>query len=221
MEAKPSFVQSKVVTRSSQGNFFPVQALWELDQSVFRAIHLGWHRDWLDPVFWVISSTGLGWVQGIAILSLLPWRRGWRIRRADWLPYAGPLAAALLSASILNTGILKRVIERERPSNLMDAIPQETFFHNSFPSGHTATSFGIAMMAIYLTWGSDRAWIGRWAMVWATLVGLSRIYRGVHWPSDVLGGALVGIAASSLLALLLFKPNRKSPSSETSGSGPL
>ncbi|HRK21687.1 MAG TPA: phosphatase PAP2 family protein [Fimbriimonadaceae bacterium] len=196
-----------------------MQALWELDQSVFRTIHLGWHRDWLDPVFFVISSTGLGWVQVLAILGLLPWRRGWRIRRADWRPYAGPLLLAFLVSSILNTGILKKVIERDRPSNLADAIPQETFFYNSFPSGHTASSFGIAMMAVYLTWGTDRAWIGRWAMVWACLVGLSRIYRGVHWPSDVLGGALVGIGAASLVALML-KPSRIAPSSEISRTDP-
>lgn len=119
------------------------------------------------------------------------------------MPYAGPLMLSFLMASVINTAVLKRIIPRERPSNLADALPQETFFHNSFPSGHTASSFGIAMMAVYLTWGTDRAWIGRWAFGWACLVGLSRIYRGVHWPSDVVGGALVGIGLASLVAVLM------------------
>ena len=193
-------------------------SLWEFDQSLFRLIHLDGHRDWLDPLFFVISSTGLGWVQVIQILLLLPWRRAWeatpaglfrvlktplRIRRDDWSIYAGPLLLAYTFSSIFNTGILKNAIERERPSNLSWAHPQETFYHNAFPSGHTATSFALAGMLLILTWGTDRAFIGRWAMVWAALVGYSRIYRGVHWPTDVLGGALVGIGSACLSALLL------------------
>lgn len=174
-------------------------------------------------------------MQVLAILSLLPWRRAIqesnqeersifsayrKIKRSDWGAYVLPLLLAWLAASIINTGILKRVIERERPSNLPDALPQEGFLFNSFPSGHTASSFGIAMMAVYLTWGTDRAWIGRWAIVWASLVGFSRIYRGVHWPSDVIGGAMVGIGAASLVALLL-RPSQTRPSSETSRSDPV
>jgi membrane-associated phospholipid phosphatase len=197
-----------------------VQALWELDQSIFRTIHMGWHRDWLDPLFFVISSSGLGWVQILVIFGLLPWRRAWRdapagllrllkmplrIQRADWRDFVGPLLLSYAFSSLFNTGILKRVIERERPSNLEFAVPQETFFYNAFPSGHTATSFGIATMLVYLTASSDKAWVGRLALVWAVLVGFSRVYRGVHWPSDVLGGALVGIGSASLAWILLSR----------------
>jgi undecaprenyl-diphosphatase len=201
-----------------------VQHLWELDQSLFRTIHVGWHREWLDPVFWVLSSTGLGWVQGIAIFLLLPWKRAWqdapagmlrlakmplKIRRSDWKQYAGPLLLAWAFASIFNTGILKNAIERERPSNLEWASPQETFFHNAFPSGHTSTSFAIATMLMFLTLGTGRAAVGGWALLWAALVGISRIYRGVHWPTDVLGGALVGIGSGCLAAILLRIASRE------------
>lgn len=195
-----------------------MQALWELDQSLFRAIHLGWHRDWLDPLFFVVSSSGLGWIQVLLILSLLPWKSAWdnapagilrvvktplRLRRTHWKDLVGPLLLAYLLASIINTGILKNVIERERPSNLAWAVPQETFFYNSFPSGHTATSFGIASMLLFLTAGRSKAWVGWLALAWAAMVGLSRIYRGVHWPTDVLGGALVGLGSACLALLLL------------------
>lgn len=174
--------------------------------------------DWLQPIFWVISSTGLGWVQVVLILLLLPLRRAWnetpmgalrifqmplRLRREDWRQYVGPLLLSFTLASILNTGILKRVIVRDRPSNYTWAIPQESVYHNSFPSGHTATSFAIATMLLYLTAGTRNrkyAWL---SLGWACLVGFSRVYRGVHWPTDVLGGAMVGIASASLAMLLL------------------
>lgn len=183
-------------------------SLWALDQSLFRQIHLGWHRDWLDPVFFVISSTGLGWVQALLILSGLPWREAAsrspaRLRGSDWRPLVSPLLLAFGLASLINTGILKKAIPRDRPSNLPEAVPQETFYHNSFPSGHTATSFAIAAMLVYLTWRTPRAWIGWTALTWATLVGLSRIYRGVHWPTDVLGAICVGVGCAALAAMIL------------------
>lgn len=157
-------------------------------------------------------------MQVVLILSLLPWKRAWReassgifrifqtplrLRQDDWKQYVGPLLLAFSFASILNTGILKNVVERDRPSNYVWALPQETVRFNAFPSGHTATSFAIATMLVFLTFGSEKAWIGRGAMVWAMLVGLSRIYRGVHWPTDVLGGALVGVGSACLAFLLL------------------
>ena len=195
-----------------------MQSLWELDQSLFRTIHQGWHQGWLDPIFWIISSTGLGWVQVALILSILPWKRAWmespagvlrifqtplRLRRDDWKQYAGPLLLAFTFASILNTGILKSLVERDRPSNYVWSLPQEDVRFNAFPSGHTATSFAIATMLLLLTAGRGRSWIAFWAIVWACLVGFSRVYRGVHWPTDVLGGALVGVASACLAYLLL------------------
>ncbi len=132
-----------------------------------------------------------------------------RLRKSDWRRSAGPLLLAVGLASLINTGILKKAIPRERPSNLPDALPQESFFHNSFPSGHTATSFAIALTILFLTWRTPRAWWGAIALVWAALVGLSRIYRGVHWPSDVLGGALVGLGCAALVAILL--PRSETP----------
>ena len=175
--------------------------LWELDQTLFRQIHLGWHRDWLDPVFWVLSTSGLGSVQSLALLGLI-WFV-WRNRPQDRTPLA--LFIAFTIAGLINTAFLKNLVPRERPSLLADTIPQETFFHDSFPSGHTATSFGIAAMLLLLTIKGPRAWAGWLAMIWAALVGLSRIYRGVHWPSDVIAGALIGLAAACLV-YLVFDP---------------
>lgn len=162
---------------------------WDLDG--FRFLHVEMHRDWLDPLFWLISCSALGeYIFLIGVLAFLvkPLR-----------PYVLPtLLSALLSGSIL-CQLLKHLIPRDRPSQLPFAHPQEPFLYNSFPSGHTSAAFGVAVMLCFLNpYGSSR-WVGQAAIVWAVLVGVSRIYRGVHWPSDTLGGLCCGLLGASLV----------------------
>lgn len=151
------------------------------------------HREFLDPVFWLVSSTGLGYVQVPLILLALLNRESKR-----WVL---PLLLAFAISGLANTA-LKGTIERDRPSNLSYAQPQEDFYHSSFPSGHTSTSFGIAFCLLALTWGGELVWIGWGGLFWASLVGMSRIYRGVHWPSDVFGGVMVGLIGGSIGCVL-------------------
>lgn len=168
-----------------------VDALWNLDNALFRAVNVGWHQPWLDPVFWAFSYSGLGQVQALIILSLWFCRplRGW----------IAPLLTTVVVSGFFIGDVLKHLIPRDRPSNLPFAIVQEDLHFHSFPSGHTCTSFGIAIMLILLTRGTSRAWLGWAALLWACGVGVSRIYRGVHWPTDVLGGICVGLAGSILV----------------------
>jgi undecaprenyl-diphosphatase len=189
-----------------------VNPLWVWDQSIFRAIHVDLHREWLDPVMWLITSTGLGWVQAILVL-LVPLIIDLRheLRRRPFFVAVGSvwknpafgvwplLLTTAVSGIFFAQGIKRMIAERERPSMLDYANPQEGFLHNSFPSGHTTTSFALAFMLLFLTWRTDKAWIGRYALVWAALVGLSRIYRGVHWPTDILGGIFAGLLSSTVV----------------------
>ncbi len=177
-----------------------MNGLWDLDQSLFRLIHLGFHRDWLDPVFWVISSTGLGWVQAV-ILALV----GLDFRRLpngrwDWL---WPVAWSGIIAGLSNSA-LKRIFERERPSNFEWALPQEDIYYKSFPSGHTAGAFGLAMAFVLLNPSLNWKWKAL-AIGWASLVGFSRIYRGVHWPTDVLGGIANGALIAAIVVSITLR----------------
>jgi len=190
-----------------------VTGLLRFDQDVFRAIHQGWHQPWLDPFFLVLSYSGLGQVQALFALLFL--------RKKDTKYFTLPLLATILISGLVVAQGLKQILERDRPSNLAYALPQEAWLTNSFPSGHTTTSFAVATMLVLLTYGTRREWYGAVAFLWAVLVGISRIYRGVHWPTDVLAGLFAGILAAALTYLLLNRLGRQlhleTPAADLSG----
>lgn len=110
------------------------------------------------------------------------------------------VGAAVLVSLVLNFLItnvaLKNIVARTRPfdanSSIIPLIPKPHDF--SFPSGHTSTSFAGALICYRML----PTKYGIAAVVLATLIGLSRLYLGVHYPSDVIGGVLVGLFCSTV-----------------------
>ncbi len=72
----------------------------------------------------------------------------------------------------------------------------------SFPSCHAANSFGLAFMLMYLF---RNRWLTAFILIWAVINSYSRIYLGVHYPTDLLAGAIVGATGATLMYLLLRK----------------
>lgn len=175
--------------------------LYDLDMNGFRAINVDMHRDWLDPIFWVITSTAIGWVQVLLALILLSWKSA--------KPYVLPLLLADLFSGFIMADGIKAFFYRDRPSNLSLAIVHEHVYGvSSFPSGHTSVAFGVAFTLWLTTRKTERAWIGQVGLGWAVLVAISRIYQGVHWPSDVIGGMFAGMIGSAGVKLLLSSLGR-------------
>lgn len=106
------------------------------------------------------------------------------------------LCSIALCFLITNVG-LKNIVARPRPytqiAELMILTHPESSF--SFPSGHTANSFAVAL--IYYRMLPKK--YGITAVVLATLIGLSRLYIGVHYPTDVIGGFFVALFASNVV----------------------
>jgi undecaprenyl-diphosphatase len=130
------------------------------------------------------------------VIGLWAYRRG-----KGWRPL-GVLAAAQ-GGSILLYDLIKVLVARPRPS-VAPLITTASGF--AFPSGHATQTVAVLGALAYLASG----WTGHWsakvalwaaAVVGALVVGLSRVYLGVHWPSDVIGGWALG---SLWLAALLM-----------------
>lgn len=140
---------------------------------------------WLDQMFLAISWAGYQGViiaDALLILALLALRR-WRE-----VTFAG---VALIGAALLNLGT-KQLFARARPTLWESISPQDTF---SFPSGHAMGSMTLVMVLILLAWGTRWRWLVLViAALFGVAVGVSRIYLGVHYPSDILGGWAASIA---------------------------
>ena len=112
---------------------------------------------------------------------------------------------SLLADLILCNKLLKPLFDRTRPYYVLDYEPLiPPVGDASFPSGHTAVSFAAAT-AIYAI---NRKW-GIAAYAFAVLMGFSRLYLGVHFPLDVLGGAVVGTVAAKIVIGLMKRRNEK------------
>jgi undecaprenyl-diphosphatase len=145
-----------------------------------------------------VDLTALGSVSVLAVFALLAY--GVIVARRDWLGVAH-LSVALLGALVW-PAVLKEYFERERPDVLMHLVPVSDL---SFPSGH---AFGAA--ACYATFAFFCArYLERrthdvlcWSLAAGivVLVGVTRIYLGVHYPTDVLGGLSAGGAWAFFVA---------------------
>lgn len=181
--------------------------IYRLDQEAFRAIHIGLHRDWLDPIMVLITDSGRGEVK-FTILALLCLNA--RLRATSLMALAAGISAGLFGQFI------KTFVERERPSNFSFAEPIVSYIEalsgqgapmasNSFPSGHAVSSFAIAVAIAWFVRKTEHAWLG-WALVlWASLVGFSRVYVGVHFLSDALAGAAIGTVFGTLAYMVWIR----------------
>jgi len=170
----------------------------EFDISVFEAFHgLSGKFSTLD-FFAVFLAQYLPYILIIAFFAALFFEPDWRKRFHNF-------ALASLSV-ILARGIFVEFIRffyyRPRPELVLSIEPLiRTPGISSFPSGHTATFFALAVAMFFF----NRR-LGWWFTISAVLVALARVLTGVHWPSDILAGMIVGIVSAFIIRKLL---NRK------------
>lgn len=163
---------------------FEGETLW-FDEAILNAIN-NLSTDFWNTFFVVVTQLG-GVLSIIAItaglLLILILRRKYK--------KAFIVGAIVGGAALLNV-ILKLIFERARP-DLWERLVVETTF--SFPSGHAMASSALALSVIFICWNTRFRWIALVVSVlFVIVIALSRLYLGVHYPTDILAGWIVSTA---------------------------
>ncbi len=141
----------------------------------------------------VNAFTQLGGIVGMSVLALVL-TLVLAVARRSWTPVL--LMSVAAAGSVLMTVAGKDLIGRSRPPSTLAVPPLET--SPSFPSGHTLNATVLVGMLAYLALlGTARVWL-RWcvvvgAVLFVLAMGLSRVYLGHHWLTDVIAGWLLGL----------------------------
>lgn len=190
--------------------------LWMNNGSINRTNYWSFQKDWfIDlngflsqyPTFW-LNMTLLG--DALILLPILSFLMIWKPRAWAALFGAIPLACLFSVAG-------KKLLAIPRPGavldhNMFNIIGDTLTAHNSLPSGHTITVVtGVtAIIGVYLTSGENRRflpWVLTGLMI-ATLLSISRVAVGAHWPLDIIVGAALGYIAGLSGVLLTQRYQR-------------
>ena len=155
--------------------------LLSIDASLSTRIRVAEKPGLLRSIAMLLAHSGDSWFWGVGILLL------WYFGSQFW-----ELRAIIMGISVVITAILVLVIKftvrRSRPEGEWGGIYRTTDPH-SFPSGHAARSFMLAAIVV----GLGPTWLAILLLIWAPLVVLARVAMGVHYLSDVIVGAMLGI----------------------------
>lgn len=169
-----------------KGVEFMIELINSFDKSVIEFIQNNLHSPIMDKIMVFITTlgdTGLIWIIiGLALVISNKYRKvGFMV------------LGALLLGSILGEGIIKNIVQRDRPFINMDGIDMliNTPITYSFPSGHTTSSFAAAGV-LAISFKNKSVYV----FVLAGLIAFSRLYLGVHFPTDIIVGIILGLSCS-------------------------
>lgn len=165
-----------------------------MELEILHAIQ-GMHQEWLNPVMIFLSAIGemgLVWIIISMILACVPGTRKCGLS----------MMAAMALSFLLGNCLLKNIIARPRPfsvdTSVIMLVPYPSEY--SFPSGHTLNGF-TAAVTIFLYYRKA----GIAAIFLAAAIAFSRMYLFVHYPTDILGGMVLGILDACLVYFLMNK----------------
>ncbi len=164
--------------------------LLQQDEWLFKLINGQWHTPLLDAILPLLREKTF-WIPAyILFCAWLVLRYKWQ---AVWITLA--LIATVALSDTISHRIIKKQLRRERPCRQLPQDEVRLLVHcgggYSFTSNHAANHFALAMFILGL-WGR-RIRFGRWLLpLWAASIAYAQVYVGVHFPLDVIGGALLG-----------------------------
>ena len=160
-----------------------VEFFTRVDLSILLWIQENFRSEYVTTFMYHVTSMGSIVLSVMALYFII------KGGRSEKIAGIAVLTSCVLEIAVVN-GVLKNLIARPRPFVTFDeVVPLANILsEHSFPSGHTALVFSMAFVIYKLF----PAIYGNVALVIACLVGFSRVYLGVHYPSDVIAGVIVG-----------------------------
>src|SRR3989344_493594 len=165
-----------------------------MNQSLFNLIFGLSHRILFVDSIIVALARQLPYFLGLGAIYLILRSPGSRQRIFLFIE----TALALILARGLLTEIIRFFYHHARPFEALNIEPLFLASGSSFPSGHAAFFFALAMTL----WFYNKKW-GAWFFLFALVNGFARVYAGVHWPVDILGGIAVGVLSAYAVHALL------------------
>ena len=179
-----------------------LEQLLHIDTEILLAIN-GWHAPWADTLMWIISAKTTWIPLYLLLVGLLVWRyRKPALTTIKWLEKV-PVCVVMIvvivlavgAADFIASGILKDLVARPRPTRVPELEGVLHLVNNyrsgqyGFVSSHAANTMACGVL-FSLIWRKKIATIG--LMLWVAMNCYSRMYLGVHYPLDIIGGLLVG-----------------------------
>ena len=180
-----------------------LEELLHIDTDILLAIN-GWHAPWADRVMWIISEKTT-WIAlyGLLIGLLINKYPRASAQAVKWLRKV-PVCAVMIvvivlavgAADFIASGILKDLVARPRPTRVpvlegvLHLVNNYRSGQYGFVSSHASTTMACALL-FSLIWRKKIATVG--LMLWVAMNCYSRMYLGVHYPLDIIGGLLVGV----------------------------
>ena len=194
-----------------------IDKLIHIDTEILLAIN-GWHAPWADTLMWIISAKATWIPLYVLLIGLLVWRyRKPAMIGVKWLQRVPAcvvmivvIALAVGAADFIASGILKDLVARPRPTRVpeLEGVLHLVNGYRSgqygFVSSHAANTMACGLL-FSLIWRNKIATCG--LMLWVAANCYSRMYLGVHYPTDIMGGLVVGalVAVGAYHVLLALK----------------
>ena len=192
-----------------------LEQLLHIDTEILLAIN-GWHAPWADTLMWIISAKATWIPLYLLLIGLLVWRyRKPVMTSVKWLQKVpacvviiAMIGLAVGAADFIASGILKELVARPRPTRVpeLEGVLHLVNGYRSgrygFVSSHAANTMVCALL-FSMIWRNKIATVG--LMLWVAANCYSRMYLGVHYPLDILGGLMVGCLVAMTAYVLLWK----------------
>ncbi|MEK7634360.1 MAG: phosphatase PAP2 family protein [Patescibacteria group bacterium] len=170
------------------------------DIFLFNLINKFSHKWWFLDNLGIFLAGYFGYFLLLIAVILILKEKKWQ----DKIYFASFTALSLILARGIIAEIIKFFVSRPRPFSTLNIQPLAQYngydSGMSFPSGHASLFFALAFAIFYF----DKKWGIRF-LIAALIMGIARIFIGVHWPLDIIVGALIGIGSAFLAGKILLK----------------